>query len=92
MINIWSRDSSKNPKNARIQSTVLPRNIVVEFKSQTLPFILPTEDLMDFIIDLETTLSQRLNTKDFVFSYAVGVMGKLCYITLNSQVTFGTCI
>ena len=66
--------------------------IVVKFKSQTFPFILSTKDFMDFIIDLESTLGQRLNTKDSVFSYAVDVMGKLCYITVNSQVTFSSFI
>ena len=59
------------------ESTVLPRNIVVECKSQTVPFILSTEDLMDFINDQESTLGQRLNTQDFVSSYKVDVMGKL---------------
>ena len=55
-------------------------------------FILSTEDLMDFISDLESTLGGRLNTKDFVFSYAVDVIGKLYYVTINWQVTFGTFI
>ena len=88
---IWSTKNSVSVSNRSDKPTsegVLPRNIPVNFRSETYPFILSTEQFLDFIIDLESTVGEKLNTKNFIFSYAIDIMGKSHQIKLNSQVTF----
>ena len=90
MKEIWSTKNSVSVSNRSDKSTsegVLPRNILVNFRSETYPFILSTE-FFDFIIDLESTVGEKLNTKNFIFSYVIDIMGKPHQIKLNSQVTF----
>ena len=91
MKEIWSTKNSVSVPNRSDKPTsegVLPRNILVNFRSETYPFILSTEQFLDFIIDLESTVGEKLNTKNFIFSYAIDIMGKPHQIKLNSQVTF----
>ena len=71
----WSTKNSVSVSNRSDKPTsegVLPRNILVNFRSETYPFILSTEQFLDFIIDLESA----------------DIMGKPHQIKLNSQVTF----
>ena len=89
---IWSTIknsvSVSNRSDKPTSEGVLPRNILVNFRSETYPFILSTEQFLDFIIDLESTVGEKINNKNFIFSYAIDIMGKPHQIELNSQVTF----
>ena len=67
---IWSTKNSVSVSNRSGKPTserVLPRNILVNFRSEAYPFILSTKQFLDFIIDLESTVGEKLNTKNFIF-------------------------
>ena len=83
---IWSTKNSVSVFNRSDKPTsegVLLRNILVNFRSETYLFILSTEQFLDFIIDLESTVGEKLNTKNFIFLYAIDVMGKPQHIKLK---------
>ena len=69
-------------------SASLSKNILIDFKAKKFPFILSTNVFQEFLSDLESTVGNKLNLRDFNFSYRYTGLGKDCDITINSQVTF----
>ena len=79
---IWSTKNSVSVSNRSDKPTsegVLLRNLIVNFRSETYLFILSTEQFLDFIIDLESTVGEKLNTKNFIFLYAIDIMDIILY-------------
>ena len=89
---LWPKSNKYYEKiNTEIKesnSASLSKNILIDFKAKKFPFILSTNVFQEFLSDLESTVGNKLNLRDFNFSYRYPVLGKDCDITINSQVTF----
>ena len=66
----------------------MSNNILIDFKAKKFPFILSTNVFQEFLSDLESTVGDKLNLRDFSFSYRYPVLENNCDITINSKVTF----
>ena len=89
---LWPKSNKYYEKiNTEIKesnSASLSKSILIDFKAKKFPFILSTNVFQEFLSDLESTVGNKLNLRDFNFSYRYPVLGKDCDITINSQVTF----
>ena len=89
---LWPKSNKYYEKiNTEIKesnSASLSKNILIDFKAKKFPFILSINVFQEFLSDLESTVGNKLNLRDFNFSYRYPVLGKDCDITINSQVTF----
>ena len=50
-------------------SASLSKDILIDFKANKFPFILSTNVFQEFLYDLESTVGNKLNLRDFNFSY-----------------------
>ena len=55
-------------------SASLSKIILIDFKAKTFPFIMSTNVFQEFLSDLESTVGNKLNLKDFKFSYRYPVL------------------
>ena len=89
---LWPKSNKYYEKiNTEIKesnSASLSNNILIDFKAKKFPFILSTNVFQEFLSDLESTVGNKLNLRDFNFSYRYPYLEKDCDITINSQVTF----
>ena len=86
---LWPKSNKYYEKiNTEIKesnSASLSKNILIDFKAKKFPFILSTNVFQEFLSDLESTVGNKLNLRDFSFSYRYPVLGKDCDITINSE-------
>ena len=79
-------------ENSEFRFSRLRRHLTEEYvnrlKAKRFPFILSTNVFQEFLFDLESTVGNKLNLRDFNFSYRYPVWRKDCDITINSHVTF----
>ena len=55
-------------------SASLNKNILIDFKANKFPFILSTNVFQESLPDLESTVGNKLNLRDFDFSYRYPVL------------------
>ena len=88
---LWPKPSKYYEKintEKESNSASLSKNILIDFKSKKFPFILSTNVFQEFL----STIGNKLNLRDFNFSYRYPVLEKDFDIIINSQVTFTTFI
>ena len=55
-------------------SASLSKTILIDFRAKKFPFILSTNVFQEFLSDLESTIGNKLNLRDFSFSYGYTVL------------------
>ena len=58
----------------RKRVTSLSKNILIDFKANKFLFILSTNVFQEFLSDLESTVRNKFNLRDFNFSYRYPVL------------------
>ena len=75
---LWPKSSKYYERKINTEkesnSSSLSKNILVHFKALKFPFILSTTVFQEFLSDLESTVENKLNLRDFNFSYGYPVL------------------